>query len=87
MLSLYMYIHTHLLSICDFIANILLQLEQGGSEGWWCDYQPQVVAVTALGILHHVLFDIQDKKLAKALVNIYKKVKRIVLYDHFFYNE
>ncbi|XP_042890150.1 WASH complex subunit 4-like [Penaeus japonicus] len=55
------------------------QLEQGGSEGWWCDYQPQVVAVTALGILHHVLFDIQDKKLSKALVSIYKKIPCITL--------
>ncbi|XP_068215030.1 WASH complex subunit 4 [Palaemon carinicauda] len=65
------------------ILNIILgwcaQLEQSGGEGWWCDFQPQVVGVTGLIIFHHTVFNCQDKRIAKALINIYKKIPCITL--------
>ncbi|XP_045597195.1 WASH complex subunit 4 [Procambarus clarkii] len=65
------------------MMNVILgwcsQLEEGGSEGWWCDCQPQVVGVTALAILHQVIFNTQDKKLGRTLVNIFKKIPCITL--------
>lgn len=65
------------------MMNVILgwcgQLEQSSLEGWWCDYQPQVVGVTALGILHQVIFNTQDKKLARTLINIFKKIPCVTL--------
>ncbi|KAG7168658.1 WASH complex subunit 4-like [Homarus americanus] len=65
------------------MMNVILgwcgQLEQGGGEDWWCDYQPQVVGVTALGILHQVIFNSQEKKLARTLISIFKKIPCITL--------
>ncbi|KAK4296222.1 hypothetical protein Pmani_031273 [Petrolisthes manimaculis] len=55
------------------------QLDQSSGEGWWCDLQMQVVGVTALAVLHQVIFNSQDKKLAKLLINLFKKVPCVTL--------
>ncbi|CAL4067501.1 unnamed protein product, partial [Meganyctiphanes norvegica] len=65
------------------MMNVLLgwcgQLDQTAGEGWWFDHQPLLVAVTSIAMLHHALFDTQDKKMMKALVNLYKKVPCVTL--------
>ncbi|KAG0719759.1 WASH complex subunit 4 [Chionoecetes opilio] len=55
------------------------QLEQSSGEGWWCDNQTQVVGVTALAVFHQVVFNCQDKRLARTLANLFKKFPCITL--------
>lgn len=55
------------------------QLEQSSSDGWWCDNQPQVVGVTALAAFHQVIFDTQEKRLARTLGNLFRKFPCVTL--------
>lgn len=51
------------------------QLESQCSEQWWSDVQQDVVAVTCLYLLHHLIYEPSpNKRAVKLLSQLYKKV-------------
>ena len=57
----------------------MFQLDESTAEGWWDDNQENVLSITSLFVLHHIIFNGVEKKLIRSMLALYKKVPCVTL--------